>query len=338
MCRVQNGLVLLQRRCQKEHWPIHKEHCKQGLGEGIGPLIKSVTGNPMLSHYIQVCLSLQFRLHQLHRLQSEADRKKIIRAMHLAHIDVGIEPSKITDFMNLYHFKNWDKPDMEGMLQFHDLVSPWPGLPEGSVSEMHYEMWKTARTEADEEGGSHCAVVLIQFANNFQQSIVCPFIIGEDAIDTARRAPSFTMVSALSGKEIVYPMNIASCFEYMNTHIRSDKNDRLRLRAPMREIDKELIRKAGKEPEEGDAQKLENHAVRALRVKVGREYVYKSQTMKQIQEDRRTAAVVRATAVGEERQIEGVPQEQQANPGQKLNRAERRRLERELKKEQKRRQ
>ena len=168
----------------------------------------------MLSHYLQVCLSLQFRLHQLHLVLSKADRDRVIRSPLFAHIDVGIEPTKIAEFMNLYHFKDeWDSDDMDGMLQFHDLVSPWPGMPERKPTNMQLDIWRRCRKAADEDGDNDCAVVLVQFVNNFKQAITCPIVVDKEAVDTARRAPTFSMVSALSGKEIVLQMSIASCFE-----------------------------------------------------------------------------------------------------------------------------
>lgn len=169
----------------------------------------------MLEHYIQVCLAIRFHLHDLRKL-STAEREKVIRAPLLAHIDVGIEPTKITQFMNLYTYPDeYGEDEMEGMLQLHDLVSPWPGIREGArtLTDVNIEVWRRARMAADEDGEQDHAVVLVEFVNDFKQSITCAIVVGEDAIDSARRAEPFIMQSAITGKETKKPLSIASCFE-----------------------------------------------------------------------------------------------------------------------------
>uniref|UniRef100_A0A8H7XY12 DUF8205 domain-containing protein n=1 Tax=Psilocybe cubensis TaxID=181762 RepID=A0A8H7XY12_PSICU len=296
--------------------PNHKIHCSPELGAGIQPLIKSVTGNPMLEFYIQVCLAIRFHLHDLRKLTA-AERETCIRAPLLVHIDVGIEPTKIAQYMNLYTYPDeYDEDEMEGMLQLHDLVSPWPGIRERlrTLSDINIEVWKRARMSADEDGDQDRAVVLVEFVNDFKQSVTCAIVVGEEAIETVRRAEPFTMQSAITGKETKKPLSIASCFEYINTHIRSDHKNRLLLRAPMRNVDKELIRNLGR--------KVDSYATRALKVKMDREHVYIRHSAEFVAEH----AMLRQRTIGEEHQIEGPP----------MNRNERRRLEREKKKEQKR--
>lgn len=115
----------------------------------------------------------------------------------------------------------------------------------------------------------------------------------------------------------------------MNTHIRSDKSNRLLLRAPMRESDKNLIREAGRN--------VDSHAPRSLRVKVQREGVYVSHRLVLPADD--PLGSTRRDPLPLERRIEGgLIQDGQAPPDvPPRNRAERRRLEQELKKQQKRR-
>jgi len=230
----------------------------------------------------------------------------------------------------LYTFGDqWDENDLEGMLQLHHLTSTRSGIPIESINDTNISMWKHIREVADQDGDEDCAVVLVQFVNNFKQAITCPVIVGQEAISSARRAKPFTSCSALTGKETDHPLSIASCFEYMNTHIRSDRGNRLLLRAPMRESDKALIREAG--------QKTGSYSPQAqsLRVKVQREGVYVSHRV----------VLPAGGAVGLardplpfERQVErGHIQEGQApSDAPPRNRAERRRLEQELKKQQKR--
>jgi hypothetical protein len=56
------------------------------------------------------------------------------------------------------------------------------------------------------------------------------------------------------------------CYRHINTHIRADLRDQLLLRAPMRLLDKEMIRDAGRIKD--------THPSQALRLKMAREGVY----------------------------------------------------------------
>jgi len=171
----------------------------------------------MLSHYLQLCLSLEFDLHRINTRQSAPELgKTILRDLLLAYIDVGIEPTQITDFMNLYTFGDgWDQNELEGMLQLHHLTSTRASdVPiESMISDTSMALWKHAREVADENGDAHRAVVLVQFVNNAKQAITCPVVVREDALKSARRAKPFTSCSALTGKETEHPLSIASCFE-----------------------------------------------------------------------------------------------------------------------------
>ncbi|KDR72885.1 hypothetical protein GALMADRAFT_252216 [Galerina marginata CBS 339.88] len=312
--------------CQKQHWSEHKPNCSTEFGQGIGPLIGNVIANPMLSHFIQVCLCLKFNLHNLDG-RPPAERTKFVRSPLLAHMDVGIEPTMIADFNNLFTYPDtWDKDDLEGMLQFHNLST---GTREQILTDTNAAVWKQVRDMTDQDGGKAHAVVLVQFVNNFKQSITCPIVVGQEALDMARDTPTLRMASALTGEESTKPFDIPGVLEYMNTHIRSDKKNKLLLRTPMREIDKELIRQASRN--------VQSHAPQALRLKVGREHVYLRFRINPADGIPRPIF-----PLGEDRQAEGDPEvEPTGHEGQEPpttgNRAERRRLEREFKKEQKKR-
>ncbi|CAA7263518.1 unnamed protein product [Cyclocybe aegerita] len=339
------------RDCQKEHWEVHKTQCQEGLGTGIQPLIAAFVGNPMLQHYLQLLLCWEFLFHKV----PDSEREALSRKAFHAHIDVGIEPTKIADFMNLYTYDDWDKEALEGMLQIHLVATAHSGLPQIPFTDKMMYLWQTARDDADNEGCTKSPVVVVQFINDMTQRISWPITIDEDAFDSARRAPPFTMVSALTRKAIDKPMSVDSILEYVNTHIRSDTSNRLLLRVPMRECDKRLIRDAGRNK---DA-----HPAQALRVKMNREAVYVSHRMEIVttpdgrterriigqltEADRQRARELGRAAAMRDMQMggEAVPADEEAvSAGEhaapeapKMNRAERRRLEQQMKKEMKRR-
>jgi len=169
----------------------------------------------MLFHYLQLCVSLKFDLHLINTRQSTPEKaQSLLRSPLLARIDIGIEPTKITDFMNLYTFRDqWDQDDLEGMLQLHHLTSTCTEIPIKSITDINMSIWKHAHKTADEDGNADHAVVLVQFVNNFKQAIMCPIVVGQEALKSARRAKPFTSCSALTGKETDHPLSIASCFE-----------------------------------------------------------------------------------------------------------------------------
>ena len=169
----------------------------------------------MLSHYLQLCVSLEFDLHRINTRQSASEKaQSLLRSPLLARIDVGIEPTQITDFMNLYTFGDqWDQDDLEGMLQLHHLTSTRSEIPIESTTDINMSIWKHAHKMADEDGDADRAMVLVQFVNNFKQAITCPIVVGQEALKSAKRAKLFTNCLALTGKETDHPLSIASCFE-----------------------------------------------------------------------------------------------------------------------------
>jgi hypothetical protein len=97
------------------------------------------------------------------------------------------------------------------------------------------------------------------------------------------RAP-FTAVSAFTGIRTEKPLSAASCLEsvpryyaamkplmvtmhrFINSHIRADKQNQLRLRTEMTEQDKEVIRAAGRDED--------TFSTRILKEKMQREQLY----------------------------------------------------------------
>lgn len=130
----------------------------------------------------------------------------------------------------------------------------------------------------------------------------------------------------------------------MNVHIRSDTNDRLRLRRSMRQHDKDLVKDAGRK-------QIVRQSVNAFRIKINREYVYKSHKVELVippggtEEDARVNVVQTVSREEGDRINEQVVNRMHAirfdddTTGQEgqlgrppRNRAERRQLEREMKK------
>ncbi|KAF8150218.1 hypothetical protein B0H34DRAFT_180141 [Crassisporium funariophilum] len=260
-CSGCKSVSYCNRGCQRAHWAKHKLHCGQAAAEGPGikKLVANFKANRMLSHFLQVCLALEFDLHT----SPSPDTPFFV------NIDVGIEPCKITDFMNLFtHGAKFDKAIMEGMLQLDHLASERSGMPSRPLTATQRTVWEFAREESRKAGSGENAVVVVQFLNNCSQAITCTFVVTDEALEEAREAEPFVVGSALTGAKTTQPLNINTCLEFINTHIRSDVRNQLLLRADMRDSDKQLIRDAGRDKNA--------HAPQALLLKMKRESVYVS--------------------------------------------------------------
>ncbi|KAJ7851922.1 hypothetical protein B0H14DRAFT_2581156 [Mycena olivaceomarginata] len=71
-------------------------------------------------------------------------------------------------------------------------------------------------------------------------SDIHPPPIEDDARAIVRRACPWTVKSAFTGKVTEAPFNIETCMEFINTHIRADKKNRLLLRTEMLEEDAQV--------------------------------------------------------------------------------------------------
>ncbi|KAJ7759627.1 hypothetical protein B0H16DRAFT_1720413 [Mycena metata] len=99
------------------------------------------------------------------------------------------------------------------------------------------------------------------------QTITLPVHIQRRALNMVQAAEPWVMTSAITGQSTEAPFNIETCMEFINTHIRSDKQDQLLLRTEMRASDIQMIRDAGAESDTLPAQ--------ILRAKMAREHIFR---------------------------------------------------------------
>ncbi|KAG6370311.1 hypothetical protein JVT61DRAFT_12264 [Boletus reticuloceps] len=86
---------------------------------------------------------------------------------------------------------------------------------------------------------------LVEFVNNDSDfSITCPLAIPPSSMKLAKDKEPFMMLSGLTDKTFEMPMTVASCMEFMNLHMRADKENQLKLRVEMTEEDKLIVRNA----------------------------------------------------------------------------------------------
>jgi hypothetical protein len=244
------------KNCQKQNWPKHKQTCHEVEGSGISRLVRKLAANKLLLVYLQVCLVLHFDL--LHN--------PTLDKPFMARIDVGIEPSDISVFLQLFAgIDRESRSQTEGMLQLNALTPC--ELATTPLTQNRLKLWRHAREEANAEGCSLDPVGLVEFVNDSEHSLTIPIHIQSAALLIAQRADPFTRVSALTGRRTETPLSDMSCLEFINTHIRADSKNLLLLRTNMREADKEIIHGAGR----GE----DKQAVVILKEKMARELIYR---------------------------------------------------------------
>ncbi|KAJ7504839.1 hypothetical protein B0H11DRAFT_1979569 [Mycena galericulata] len=245
------------KECQKKHWRTHKAFCTRGEGSGILRLVKNFYSNKVLNTHIQACLIMHFDLLRHPQLGTP----------FMARVDLGIEPADMPDFFDIFIGKPPRTEKLKGMVQVN-AFTPLPPAALAALTPMRKEIWRKARESADISGFGGDSIGLIELGNGESvQTITVPVHIQAEAMDLVRRSPPWEMKSAITGAVTEAPFNIETCMEFINTHIRADKQDQLLLRTTMRPSDIQTIRDAG-----ADAT---TYSASILRAKMVREHIFK---------------------------------------------------------------
>lgn len=205
----------------------------------------------------------------------------------MLHVELGIEPSDIRQFLAIMQSMPEESKTIEGMVQINMIQK----VPEDTVlTEMRMHTWRSSRAKYPK--GTQ--LVLVEFERSGHSfSWTCAFPITNRAFETARKAQPYEIVSAIHGRREV-PMNEPNTIEYvllifastlrltvssldliqyhflhrtMNSLIRGDRDNRFKLRPVMTRFDMEAIHGLV----DSDNKSL---AVEMLRVKINREGIY----------------------------------------------------------------
>ncbi|KAJ6465915.1 hypothetical protein C8R47DRAFT_1326374 [Mycena vitilis] len=232
-CGKCKGVRYCSKQCQAADWPRHKKHCKAVESPGIEKLIQKLTSNHVLNLHLQACFIQQFTVLL-------SNPRSVLSKLFVARVDISVDPANIPDFFRIFN----DEPgapraaELQGMLQ----ISAFTPL-EDEMTPTRRRVWESAR-----EGGAAAdtePVAVVEFGRgDFGQQITCALPIEDEARAIVRRARPWTVESAITGKVTQAPFNIETCMEFINTHIRADKRDRLLLRTRMVDEDVQVIRDA----------------------------------------------------------------------------------------------
>ncbi|KIK81444.1 hypothetical protein PAXRUDRAFT_832866 [Paxillus rubicundulus Ve08.2h10] len=263
-CQRCKSVWYCSKQCQKNDWSRHKPICTPvERSSGILKLIENILANALLYNMIALCTTIDLDLPN--------DKRGVgFDIPFMVRVDVSMEPSDVFDFVKLFLTKEPVNSKLEGMIQINRCHSYLPGHSDRApFPPEHMAMWKQARaqTTATKEFSDHL-VGMVEFVYNINDShsVLTVFRISPGILEVNLREPFF-FISGITGARVEKPVNIETCMESMNTHIRADKQNQLQLRAEMTEADIAIIR---------DAADKENNkeAVRLLREKVAREGLY----------------------------------------------------------------
>jgi hypothetical protein len=180
--------------------PTHKPTCGPEVkGSGILKLAQNFFSNKLISLFLQICLILDFDL-----LRNRSTNRPL-----MARLDVGIEPSDITLFLQLLYGADIGT-NVEGIFQINAVSPDGSGRP---LSANHMEIWRDARNQITAQGFASDPVVIVELVKDSKNSIHLPLHIQEAAFIVARRAEPFVNVSALTGVKTEKPMSAMACIE-----------------------------------------------------------------------------------------------------------------------------
>ncbi|KAG2051538.1 hypothetical protein BDR06DRAFT_581853 [Suillus hirtellus] len=262
-CAKCKGVWYCSKECQKKNWSTHKPACHEvERSSGVFKFIQMFGVNPVLMGLLKVAIIFDCGLFENPRIGFDVP--------FMARVDIAIEPSDVLDFVRLYFNDKAVGDKLQGMLQVNTII-PWHPSTQSPLTPKRLQLWREARAKYNAEGLAKDPVGLVEFigcscAEDSKNSLTAELHIPAVVLDMARQREPFTFVSAVTGMQFDKPMSTVTCLEYINVHIRADKQNQLRLRAEMTEQDKEAIRAAGRNEHTFPA--------RTLKQKMEREHLY----------------------------------------------------------------
>ncbi|KAH7885652.1 hypothetical protein F5I97DRAFT_1422712 [Phlebopus sp. FC_14] len=248
------------KECQKKDWLRHKETCTPvERSSGITKFPQTIIANTLLLNTLALCAAIDLDLVN--------DKRRLgFDVPFVGQINVGMEPSGSTDLHKLLFTKELANSKTEGMVQFNRFMSYIPGqFGYSPLEPRQMAVWNQIRAQSPKDA----RVGMLEFVYNvnLKQSTMVNFCVHPEHLLAAKRAEPFTHFSGITGAKVVHPMSVVTCLEFMNTHVRADKQNQLQLRTDMTESDMDIIR--------GVMDRANNsEAVCLLREKINREGFY----------------------------------------------------------------
>ncbi|KAJ7863671.1 hypothetical protein B0H13DRAFT_2354093 [Mycena leptocephala] len=205
--------------CQRQDWPTHKSACNEAnSGVNMMKIAQNLDASTFLNMQLQSAFILAFDLLREPRL----DRP------FAARIDIGVEPTDLMAFMNIYA-GGQPAEKTEGMVQ----INAFTPLPDAFIGEQAMRVWRSTRDGMTSAGFATSLVGLVVISKASALIHMFPITIFPQMMDMIRDSPTFTRISSLTGITTVVPIDVGGLMEMMNKHIRADDKNKLSLRTEM---------------------------------------------------------------------------------------------------------
>ncbi|KAJ7491661.1 hypothetical protein B0H11DRAFT_2007374 [Mycena galericulata] len=244
------------KECQSQDWAEHKKSCST-VDASILKLVQNMCSNRTLNIFIQSCFVLEFNLL----------RRPQLTQPFMARVDIAVEPANPVELVNIMLGQPVGNEEILGMVQ----VNAFTPIPQATMNlpPTRQKVWREAREAANKAGDHSQSVGLVEIAYaDSARTITFPIVIERPVMQMVQKSEPFTGISAITGQIRSRPFSLDACMEFMNSHIRADKNNQLLLRAQMRSTDIQIIRDAA-----GNSATV---PARILREKMAREDIYRS--------------------------------------------------------------
>ncbi|KAF7297071.1 MYND-type domain-containing protein [Mycena indigotica] len=253
--------------------PEHKKHCQFSEGEGITKIVQNFTANDVLNEYLQAIFIQTFPA----LLDSPT---QCLSTAFVARVDIGFEPVDIPDFFRIFNHE-LDAPDprkapVRGMLQLNGFTALCSttgfGLRLEDLARTRRMVWESVREEGGAADPSEPVAIVELGRGNLGQQITFALPISKAASYTVRQASPWNVQSAITGRVTQTSFSIDSCLEFINSHIRADKQNRFSLRTNLLQQDVQVIHDASNnDPPSRGAQ--------LLRARMAKERIFKPVAM-----------------------------------------------------------
>lgn len=145
-------------------------------------------------------------------LQFDLTRNPIVDKPIPARVDIGIEPSSLVAFYQMYSGEDMSRKvqKIEGMIQINAITAK---PLDGPVPPHLMEKWHQSRKDHDVRGLASSPIALIELVmGDSTETVIAPATISPAAIEIARDAKPFPFKSVLKGCGEL-PFNALSCIE-----------------------------------------------------------------------------------------------------------------------------